>query len=120
MGSAILIVDNDSHSRESLQNALLTERYLVISQKSGLDAVANCVQIKPEVVLLGISMPNMSELAILEGIRLSSPSVPVVILCGDATADCVKDVLNKGVSGIIVKPFSVARVLEVVKKCVTP
>jgi two-component system chemotaxis response regulator CheY len=118
MKPSVLIVDNDSHTRELLQTALLTERYKVVCHKSNLDVVAHCVELKPDVVLLGITMPNMAELALLEGIRLSTPSVAVVIVCGNATADCVKDVLTKGASGIIVKPFSVVRVLEVVKKCV--
>jgi DNA-binding NtrC family response regulator len=115
---SVLIVDNDSHTREILQNALLTERYKVVCQTSSLDAVAHCVEMKPDVVLLGITMPNMAELTILEGIKLSSPSVAVVIMSGNATADFVKNVLSKGASGIIVKPFPIGRVLEVVKICI--
>jgi DNA-binding NtrC family response regulator len=116
MEPSVLIVDSDNHTREILQNALMTEQYKVVCQKSSLDAVTHCVQIKPDLVLLGIAMPNNVELTILEGIRLSSPSVPVVVVCGNATADLVNNALSKGASDIILKPFSIARVLEVVKK----
>jgi len=39
----------------------------------------------------------------------------VVIVSGGATADLVRNVLSKGASGVIVIPFSIARVLEVIK-----
>jgi DNA-binding NtrC family response regulator len=115
MEHSVLIIDNDFHTREALQHALLTEQYKVVCQPSTLAAVTHCVVIKPCAVLLGITMPNMAELAILEGIRLSSPSVPVVIVSGGATADLVRNVLSKGASGVIVKPFSISRVSEVIK-----
>ena len=116
MNPTILIIDSDSHTKEILQNALLTERCKVVCQKSCIDAVARCVEMKPDVVMLGVTMPDMAELTILDGIRLSSPSVPVVVVSGDATADLVKKALSKGASDIILKPFSIARVLDVVKK----
>jgi DNA-binding NtrC family response regulator len=118
MEPLVFIVDNDMHTREILQNILLAERYQVICQTSKLDAVSHCVEIKPDVVLLGVAMPKMLELSILDGIRLSSPSVPVVIMSGNATADFAKNVLSRGASEIIVKPFSMARVIDVVKKCI--
>ena len=118
MNPSVLIVDNDSNTREILQNALLAERYKVVCQKSSIDAVAHCVETKPDVVLLGISLPNMTEMLILEGIKLSSPLVPVVIVCGNPTPDFLKNVIAKGVSGIIVKPFTIGRVLDAVNKCV--
>ena len=115
---SILIVDCDSPTRGNLLSALLTEQINVVGQmQSSLEVVEHCVEIRPDVVLLGVTMPKMAELAILDGIRMSSPSVSVVIVTGNATEDLVKSALAKGASGIIVKPFSIARVLEVVKKC---
>lgn len=117
MKASVLIVDNDSHTRDILLNALLTEQYNIVGQmRNRWEVVARCVEIKPDLVLLGVTMPNMDELNILQGLRTSIPSVPVVIVSGDATADLVKNALANGAAGIIVKPFTIARVLEVVRK----
>jgi DNA-binding NtrC family response regulator len=118
MKPSVLIIDNDSHTREILQNTLLAEQYKVVCHRGKLDVVAHCVEMKPDVVLLNVSMPNMSELTILEGIKLSTPLVSVVVLTGNTTEDFVKNVISKGASGIIVKPFPIGRVLAVVKMCI--
>lgn len=60
---SVLIVDDDSMLREILKAILRNENYQVVGEASnGQDAVMQCVNLKPDLVLLDINMPKMDGL----------------------------------------------------------
>ena len=108
-----IVVDDDSMMREMLKYILRSEDYPVIGEASnGQDAIALCARKKPGLVLLDINMPKMDGLQALEEIRKISPATIVLMVSAAATMDKVREAIEKGADGFVVKPLNPASVLD--------
>lgn len=115
---SVLVVDDDRMTVELLQYFLRNEGYHVVGEASnGVDAVMQCVKLKPDIVLLDINMPKMDGLQALEEIRKANPAAMVLMVSADATMDKVKEALKKGAAGFVVKPLKPSSVLDSLRMC---
>ena len=115
---SVLVADDDKSMRDLLRFILNSEDYPVVGEASnGIDAVMNCVELKPDIVLLDINMPKMDGIQALEEILKARPSMMVLMVSGDVTIDKVKEVLAKGAAGFLVKPLKPASVLDKINSC---
>ena len=115
---SVMVVDDDSIMRETLKAILRSEDYPIAGEASnGQDAVAVCQNTKPDVVLLDINMPKMDGLQALEEIRKVSPKSIIVMVSAVATMDKVKEAIERGAAGFVVKPINPASVLDRVARC---
>jgi len=117
---SVLIADDDAILRMMLKSILEdSNEYRVIGVAiNGEDAVVKYASLKPELVLLDINMPKMDGLQALEEIRKINPTARVMMVSSDSTIDKVKDAIQKGAAGFVVKPLSASGVLSKVKNCV--
>lgn len=78
----ILIADDHLIIRQGLRLILETERdfELVGEASDGAEAVRLCSQLKPDVVLMDLRMPNMDGLTAIEKLHVEQPDIAVVIL----------------------------------------
>lgn len=110
---SVIVVDDDTLLREMLKHILRSENYPVVGEASnGQEAIALCARHKPDLVLLDINMPKMDGLQALEEIRRASPATMVLMVSGDATMGKVREAMEKGAAGFVVKPFNPASVLD--------
>ena len=111
--SSILLVDDDSLWRETLNIILGTGDFDIVGEASnGKMALSMCRQYAPRVVLLDINMPGMDGIAVLQAIREEFPAISVIMISAEATLDRVKEAIAKGASGFVVKPFNAGRVID--------
>ncbi|HVH10051.1 MAG TPA: response regulator [Gemmatimonadales bacterium] len=75
-------------------------------------AVAQYEQLRPDVVVLDIVMPDMSGLDGLRAIRRVDPAACVVMCGAMAQQRLLEEALAAGARDFIVKPFTSSRVLE--------
>ncbi len=109
----ILLVDDDSLWRETLNVILGTGDFDVVGEASnGEAALSMCRQCTPGVVLLDINMPGMDGIAVLQAIRKEFPAISVIMISAEATLDRVKEAIAEGASGFVVKPFNSGRVID--------
>jgi two-component system chemotaxis response regulator CheY len=114
----VLLVDDDSMMRNVLKIILKSEGYREIDEASnGEEAIAQCLRLRPDLVLLDINMPKMTGLQALEGIRKASPTTLVLMVSAESTLDKVDEALKKGAAGFVVKPITAANVLAKVESC---
>ena len=64
--------------------------------KSGAEALALALQLRPDVVILDINMPGMSGLDALKAIRERLPATQVVVLTLHYSADLVREIMQCG------------------------
>lgn len=115
----MLVVDDDAMIREALKLILRSEEYVIAGEASnGEDALALCARLNPVVVLLDINMPKTDGLQVLAAIRQGQPNIKVIMISAEATLDRVREAIEKGAAGFIVKPFNPARVLDKIADCV--
>lgn len=69
----------------------------------GLEAIREAEEKQPDVVLLDVSMPRMTGLEAVRGIRRASPGSSVVMVTVDESADQIRDAFDAGAHGYVLK-----------------
>jgi two-component system, chemotaxis family, chemotaxis protein CheY len=114
----VVVVDDDNMMREMLKLILNSDEYRVLGEAgNGRSAITLCTNLKPDLVLLDINMPEMDGFQALEEIRKVSPASVVIMLSAEATMDRVSEAIKKGAAGFVVKPINAASVLGKIEKC---
>jgi two-component system cell cycle sensor histidine kinase/response regulator CckA len=114
-GSRILVVDDELGPRESLR-MLLKAAYEVVTADSGPSALAELPQLKPDLVILDIKMPQMSGLEVLRRVKEADPSIEVVMITAYASLETVKQALTYGAFEYLIKPFQRQDLEDVVRR----
>jgi two-component system chemotaxis response regulator CheY len=73
-------------------------------------------QLKPDVVTMDITMPEMDGLQALKEIRAIDPTANVVMCTAMGQKSMVVDAIQAGAKDFIVKPFQPGRVIEAISK----
>jgi two-component system chemotaxis response regulator CheY len=117
MGASILIADDLSFMR-MIQKEILTERgYIIAGEASdGIEAVEKYKNLRPDLVLLDITMPNMNGLEAMRKIFAFDPKARVIMCSALGQQNLIVDAIKAGVKDFIVKPFKPARVLSAIEK----
>jgi two-component system OmpR family response regulator len=119
MGKRILVVDDDPHIREIVQFALEKAGLEVVEARDGGEALRLFPKVKPDLVILDITMPEVDGLEVCRKIRKLSD---VSILFLSSRSDEVDRIVGLEIGGddYVTKPFSprelVARVQVILKR----
>jgi len=100
----ILIVDDEPQVAEVLARSLAREGHLASVAHSGEEALRMLGPTEPDAVFLDVSMPGMNGLDVLAEVRRRRPTLPVVVITGNATPDEVDQVKQLGAVDVIEKP----------------
>jgi DNA-binding NarL/FixJ family response regulator len=101
----VLVVDDHPAFREALTSALeMIEEIEVAGEAGGgIDACREAEQISPDVVLMDLSMPDLSGFDAMERIHERDPELPVVILTANADPGVEAEARRAGASGFVAK-----------------
>ena len=111
--STILIVDDNDLIRTLLRGILRSDQYQIIGEaKNGILALEFIERTKPNIVFLDVMMPEMGGLEALQKIKAKHPEIIVVMITGNPSVENVKESIQGGASGFIIKPFNSAKVLD--------
>lgn len=84
----------------------------------GMQAVETYNDIKPDLVLMDITMPNMDGLEALKAIKSKDPNANIVMCSAMGQESMVIDAIKSGAKDFIVKPFKPDRILKTVSSIV--
>ena len=119
MAKKILLVDDAAFMRKMLKDALSKNGYTDLYEAvDGADAVEKYDELKPDLVIMDITMPNMDGLEALKAIRGKDGSANVVMCSAMGQESMVIDAVRSGAKDFIVKPFKADRVLKTVTSIV--
>lgn len=101
----ILVADDHPVVRRGLQMCLARcPRYLMVGEATnGSEAIERIRELKPDVALMDINMPELNGLGVTEVIRKDLPNVRIVILSAHHTRDLVLRVIQAGAHGFVSK-----------------
>ena len=115
----ILLVDDAAFMRKVIKDALSKAGYSDLHEAvDGADAVEKYNSLKPDLVLMDITMPNMDGLEALKPIRAADGNANVVMCSAMGQETMVIDAIRSGAKDFIVKPFKPERVLKTVTSIV--
>lgn len=111
----ILLVDDAAFMRKVIKDALSKNGYTDLYEAvDGADAVEKYEELKPDLVIMDITMPNMDGLEALKAIRGKNSSANVVMCSAMGQESMVIDAIQSGAKDFIVKPFKPDRILKTV------
>ena len=101
----VVIADDESIVRTDLKEMLTSLDYLVVGEVGdGLSAVNTARELKPDVVLMDIKMPDMDGIEAAK-ILTEEQIAPVVLLTAYSQKELVDRAKDAGVVGYLIKPF---------------
>lgn len=117
MGKRILIVDDAMFMRRMLKDILAKHGYEICGEAAnGQEAIDKYIELRPDLVLLDITMPEMDGITALKEIKHIDPQAVVVMCSAMGQQAMVIDAIQGGAIDFIVKPFQEDRVLESLHK----
>jgi DNA-binding NarL/FixJ family response regulator len=100
----ILIADDHALFRDSLRSLLEVRGLTVVGEaRNGREAVELTRQLKPDVVLMDLSMPEMDGLAATRLISADHPEVKVVVLTASDEDAKLFEAIKSGAQGYLLK-----------------
>jgi two-component system, chemotaxis family, chemotaxis protein CheY len=117
MSRTVLVADDAALMRMIFRDILCSEGYSVAEAVNGRDAVGRYSEVRPDVVLLDITMPGLDGLSAMAEILQRDPEARVIIVSAQSPADVCDKALAAGALDFIAKPFLPQRLLDSVRSC---
>ena len=112
-----LIVDDAALMRLRLKDILSKVNCEVVGEAAnGKEAVELYEKLKPEMLTLDISMPEMNGIETLKKIMNIDPNAKVVIISAVGQKALIAEALRRGAKAFITKPFNSQQVVEKIEK----
>ena len=107
--ATVLVVDDDPGVRQSLTRALRVEGYEVLEARDGVEGVERAGG--ADVMVLDVTMPNMSGFDVCRKLRADGDDVPILVLTARHSTDDRVEGLDAGADDYLVKPFALEELL---------
>ena len=112
----IMVVDDAEFLRVRISKMLSGDGHEIVEAENGLKALELYKTIKPDLVLMDITMPEMDGLTALKEIRKFDPKAKVIMLTALGQESVVLEAIKSGARDFVVKPFDRDRVMNAVAK----
>ena len=101
----VLVVDDHPAFRKALTSALrlVDDSEVAGAAGGGVAACEGAAELRPDVVLMDLSMPDLDGIGAMKRIHESSPDMPVVILTAHADPGVEREAREAGASGFLAK-----------------
>jgi two-component system NtrC family response regulator len=115
-GARILVVDDDEGIRKSLKAVLEEEGCLIDTAENGQEAIAKFKTGFYNLALVDIRLPDADGVELLTSMSGAIPKMVRIIVTGYPSLNNAIEAMNKGADGYVVKPFTIAQLLNTIKE----
>jgi len=114
----VLIVDDEESVRSTARNTLQRRGYRTLEARDGREALEVYRQFSHEIalVLLDLTMPYMNGEEVLNELKITTPSVRVLLSSGFNEVEAIRQFTGKGLAGFLQKPYTAAMLADTVKR----
>jgi len=114
----VLLVEDTEDNRQMMKRLLEMSGYRVVEAINGKEAVEVASQVRPEVILMDLSLPLIDGLAATRRIRRlpELTKVPIVAVSAHDTADFHSEALAAGCDAYITKPIDYPELEEIIQR----
>ena len=117
MANRILVVDDAAFMRMMIKDILEKNDFEVVGEAAdGNEAIEKYKELRPDLVTMDITMPEMDGITALKEIKTIDPSAKIIMCSAMGQQAMVIDAIQAGAKDFIVKPFQADRVIEAIKK----
>jgi two-component system NarL family response regulator len=113
MPERILLVDDHPLTRSALSALLIQHGFDVVGEAAdGAEAIGKAADLRPDLILLDLSMPGIGGLTALPALREAAPECEVVVLTASAMEENLLAAIRAGAAGYLLKSEPPARIVE--------
>ncbi len=115
--SSVLIVDDAAFMRLAIRKMLEKNGIEVVGEaENGKQAIEVYNELKPDLVTMDITMPEVSGLDALKAIMKLDPKAKIIMITAMGQEAMVKEAVMNGAKGFIVKPFNEEHILQTIRQ----
>jgi CheY-like chemotaxis protein len=122
MGNSVLIVEDNDHLRKILASILRFSGYQVSEAVSGIEAIDKAVLVKPSLILLDLSLPDMSGIDVARAIKKNrlTTEIPIIACSAYSREEEMEDAFRAGIVDYLQKPISATIIKAKIQEFVLP
>jgi two-component system response regulator HydG len=112
--SRVLVIDDDPQVRFLIQVALEDEGFVVGTAMGGAQALRLAAERPPDVVVLDVSLPDVTGDTLAQQLRARWPGLPVLVITADGSA--ADKAARIGAYAYLHKPFDIGELVALVRR----
>jgi DNA-binding NtrC family response regulator len=112
----ILVVDDEPILRDSLEVALKTSGYEVLTARTGEEGLERFKKENPDLILLDHWLPGINGDEVLRRIKDEDPEIPIIIMTAQGSIEMAVNLMKMGAFDFLVKPFELDQMEDLIKK----
>lgn len=121
MSYRFCIVDDTSFMRKMAADILKQHGHEVAGEAAnGKDAISQYAQLRPDIVLMDLQMPEMNGTDAIREILRIDPEAVILVCTASNQQDLVEGAMEAGAKGYLMKPFNPDRLNKVIEKYAVP
>ena len=114
----VLVVDDETQFLEAVSAYLTGKGFEVVSCETWAQAEVQWRTTRPDVVVLDHNLPDGNSLDLILRMRPFDPTIPIVVLTGEASIDLAVQAVKLGAEQFLTKPIELTALLVVLQRCV--
>jgi pilus assembly protein CpaE len=114
----VLIVDDIPETRENVRKLLYFEKDIDVvgAAASGSEGIEMARDLRPDIVLMDINMPDIDGITATESIAQSAPEVQIIMMSVQGETDYLRRSMLAGAREFLVKPFSADELIASIRR----
>lgn len=113
----VLIVDDAIFMRTAIRKMIENNGFEIVGEAvNGVEGLHKYKELKPDIVTMDITMPDMNGIEALKAIKAYDSKAKVIMMSAIGQENYVKEAILSGASDFIVKPFNEKTVTNVLEK----
>lgn len=115
----VLVVDDAAFMRMTIGQILAANDHTMVGEAgNGIEAMEKFMELKPDVVVLDISMPEMNGIETLKRLKVLDPEVKIIICSAIGYQELLAQAIECGAQEFILKPFEADQLIDAIEKLV--
>jgi len=113
----VLVVDDALFMRVSIKKTLIEHDFEVVGEAvNGFDAIEKYKELRPDIVTMDITMPELTGIDALKAIMEFDANAKIVMITALGQEEMVRQAIVLGAKSFIVKPFKEEQIVSTLNK----
>ena len=114
----VLIIEDNEDNLSLMRLLLERAKYEVYTAKDGITGLEIASKEQPDIILLDLAMPEMDGWAVAQESKsnIQTKNIPIIVVTAHALPKDRERAFEAGCDAFIVKPFSVAKLIDEIEK----
>ncbi|WP_195210239.1 response regulator [Actinomarinicola tropica] len=120
MSIRLMLADDHRMLREGLRRSMTEHGFDVVGEASdGAEAVDMAGELRPDVILMDVTMPELDGVEATRLVKAANPAVRVIMLTMHADQEVLAAAIRSGASGYLVKDCSTEEIADAIRSAVS-